>query len=108
METVALTVTKEGAVRFEVQARPRARASRVIAAKGGALVVQLAAPPVDGKANDALIETLAQALGVARRDVVLVRGDTSRLKVIELRGLTRAEVEARLAAAFAASTPRSR
>ena len=104
MATVTLTVTKEGAVRFEVQARPRARASRVSAVKAGVLLVQLAAPPVDGKANDALIETLAQAFGVPRRDVVLVRGDTSRFKVVELRGLTREEVEARLAAAMEAIT----
>jgi uncharacterized protein len=97
MESVALTVTNAGTVRFSVQARPRAKASRVTGVRGGALVVHLAAPPVDGKANDALIEALADALDMPRRDVMLVRGDTARHKVIEVRGVTLAEVEARLA-----------
>ncbi len=93
--------TREGAVRFEVQARPRAKKSRVSAVREGAVVVQLAAPPVDGAANAELIETIAAALGVSRRQVSLVRGDASRTKLVEVRGLTAADVLARLLQAMA-------
>ena len=93
--------TKEGAVRVEVQAKPRARHSRVQSVREGALVVQLAAPPVDGAANEELVTTLASVLGVPRRDVVLVRGDTSRNKMVEVRGLSAQEVGMRLARALA-------
>jgi uncharacterized protein (TIGR00251 family) len=93
--------TREGAVRVEVQAKPRARQSRIASVREGALVVQLAAPPVDGAANEELVTTLAGALGVPRRDVVLVRGDTSRTKMVEVRGLSADEVGVRLARALA-------
>ncbi len=95
-EAPRLTVTREGAVRFEVHARPRARESRVAGVREGALVVQLAAPPVDGAANAELLETIAGALSVPRRTVALVRGDTSRAKLVEVVGLAVDEVRARL------------
>jgi hypothetical protein len=65
-----------------------------------ALVVQLAAPPVDGAANAELVEALAAALSVPRRDVVLVRGESARTKLVEVRGLPVDEVRARLARAM--------
>jgi hypothetical protein len=91
-----LVVTREGAVRFEVLAKPRARTSRVAGVREEALVVQLAAPPVDGAANAELIETLAAALSVPRRDVTLVRGEAARTKLVEVRALGADEVRARL------------
>ncbi len=99
--TPRVSTTTEGAVRFEVHARPRAKQSRVSAVREGAVVVQLAAPPVDGAANAELVETLAAALGVARRQVSLVRGNASRTKLVEVRGLSLEQVAARLAAAMA-------
>ncbi len=101
VEALRLTTTREGAVRFEVHARPRARESGVAGTREGALVVRLAAPPVDGAANAELVVTLASALGVAKRDVELVRGEGSRAKLVEVRGLGAEEVRARLAAAGA-------
>ena len=95
-EAVRLVVTREGAVRFEVRARPRARKSRVAGERDGALVVELAAPPVDGAANSALVEVLAVSLGLARRSVTLVRGETSRTKLVEVEGVTAEDVRARL------------
>lgn len=89
---------KDGAVRLAVHAKPRAKKSRIVGPREGALEVALAAPPVDGAANEELLRTLAKALGVRQRDVVLVRGDTSREKLVEIRGLTAAEVRARLSA----------
>jgi hypothetical protein len=96
MQALKLVVTKEGAVRFEVHAKPRARSSRVAGTREGALVVQLAAPPVDGEANAELVATLAKALEIPRRDVVLVRGESSRTKVVEVCGMDVEEVRARL------------
>jgi uncharacterized protein (TIGR00251 family) len=99
-DALRLTSTRDGAVRIEVQAKPRAKASRVAGVREGALVVQLAAPPVDGAANADLVDTLAEALSVPRRDVALVRGETARAKLVEVRGLGEDEVRARLARAM--------
>ena len=99
-EAVSLVVTREGAVRVEVHARPRARTSRIAGVREGALLVDLAAPPVDGAANAELVQTLAGALSIPRRDVVLVRGDTARTKLVEVRGLGVDEVRARLVQAI--------
>jgi uncharacterized protein (TIGR00251 family) len=94
---LVLTVAKEG-VRFEVHAKPRAKRSALVGVREGALDVAIGAPPVEGAANAELIAFLAGALGVAKRDVVLVRGEGSRTKLVEVRGLTPDEVRARLAA----------
>lgn len=91
-----LVVTREGAVRFEVHAKPRAHASRIVGVRDEALVVQLAAPPVDGAANAELLEFLARTLSVPKRDVALARGEAGRVKLVEVRGLTAEEVLARL------------
>jgi uncharacterized protein (TIGR00251 family) len=59
---------------------------------GGALKVRVAAPPVDDAANRALIEFLAECLGIARRAVRIVAGETSRTKVLEADGVTPEQV----------------
>jgi uncharacterized protein (TIGR00251 family) len=99
-EPLVLVVTREGAVRVEVRAKPRARESRVTGVRAGALVVQLASPPVDGAANADLVATLAAVLGVAKRDVAIVRGEAARDKLVEVRGLAEADVRARLVRAM--------
>ena len=70
-----------------VKATPRASKSEIIGAEADWLRVRLQAPPVDGKANDALIAFLADYFKVPRRDVVLVAGQTSRLKIVRLAGV---------------------
>jgi uncharacterized protein YggU (UPF0235/DUF167 family) len=99
-ERLTLTTTRDGAVRFEVHARPRARRSALAGLRLGGLVVQLAAPPVDGAANEALVALLADVLGVPKRDISLVAGATARAKVVEVRGLAEDEVSARLCQAI--------
>ena len=91
-----LVVTREGAVRFEVHAKPRARKSRIVGVRDEALVVQLAAPPVDGAANAELVELLAKVLSLPKRDVTLARGESGRVKLVEIRGISADEVRARL------------
>lgn len=93
--------TKDGAVMLEIAAKPRASKSRVVGVRGEALAVALAAPPVDGAANEELVMVLARALGVAKSAVAIVRGETSKTKRVAIRGLDEAEVRARLAAAVA-------
>jgi uncharacterized protein (TIGR00251 family) len=70
-----------------VHVQPGASASAVVGEHGDALKIRLAAPPIDGRANAALIEFLARRLGVGRAAVTLVRGQTSRAKQLRVAGL---------------------
>ena len=85
MAEAPATATRDG-VRLTVRVAPKAARSRVLGLADGALKVAVAAPPEDGKANAALIETLAEALGVPRRDVVLAAGAASRRKLVDVAG----------------------
>jgi uncharacterized protein len=62
----------------------------------GALRVRLAAPPVEDAANRALVEFLAELLGVPKRNVVIVRGERGRQKLVHVRGLDADQVRQRL------------
>ena len=79
-----------------VKAIPNAPRSEVVGWLGEALKVKIHAPPVEGRANDALCEFLAETLGIARRRVTLLRGATARKKLIRIAGLTPADVRQRL------------
>jgi uncharacterized protein len=81
-------------VRLQLLVQPRASRSRVLGEHGGALKIALAAPPVDGAANEALVELLADLLGVPRRQVSLVSGQSSRRKTVQVEGVDAARVEA--------------
>jgi hypothetical protein len=70
--------------------------------RDGSLSVKLAAAPVDGAANEALIELLARALDVPKRAIAIVSGHHSRSKRVHISGCTPAALEARLAAALRA------
>jgi len=76
-----------GAVRIPVRAQPRASRSEVAGEHGGALRVRLAAPPVEGAANDELVRLLARVLGVPRSAVRVVAGQRGRTKVVEVEGV---------------------
>lgn len=73
-----------GALLLTVHVQPGARRSEVAGVHGDAIKVRLAAPPIEGRANDELVRFLAQAFGVAQRQVVIVRGETSRRKVVRI------------------------
>ena len=79
-------------VRIAVHVVPRAAVSAVVGLHGDRLKVTLAAPPVDGAANAELVAFFARALGVARRDVELVAGETSRKKTLAIAGVGVAQV----------------
>lgn len=86
-------------VRLAIRAKPRAKTSRVVRAEGVSVDVALAAPPVDGAANDELLRVLAEVLDVPRSAVAIVRGASGKRKVVEVHGVPEADVVARLAAA---------
>jgi uncharacterized protein len=81
---------------LDVRVIPRSPRTRVDGLRGNAILVRLAAPPVDGAANDALLRYLAQSLGVPRRAVRLVSGGKSRDKKIAIAGVDRSTVLATL------------
>lgn len=76
--------------------QPRASRSEVIGWREGSLAVRLTAPPVEGAANKACREFLAEVLGVRRADVELVSGEKSREKRFRVAGLDAAELQARI------------
>ena len=76
-----------GGVSFAVRIVPRASWSEIIGEHGGALRVRLAAPPVEGAANEELIRLLARAVGVPRGGVKIVGGHTGRGKRVRVEGV---------------------
>lgn len=79
-----------------IKAIPNAPRSEVVGWLGEALKVKVHAPPVEGRANEALCEFLAEKLGLPRRAVTVLRGDTSRQKMLRIDGLTLVDVRAKL------------
>ncbi len=88
----------ETVVRLTVKAKPRSSKSRIVRAQGLVLEVALAAPPVDGAANAALLELLADSLSLRGSALRLVLGQASKHKVVEVTGLSADDVASRLAA----------
>lgn len=84
-----LRVTQHGLeVHVTVRAQPRASRDAIVGVHDGALKIAITAPPVDGEANAAITAFLAKKLGVAKRAVRVVRGDSAREKVIAIEGVT--------------------
>ncbi len=75
---------------------PNAARNEVVGFADGVLRVKIAAPPLQGKANKELLAFLSQALGVGKGTLTIIKGHTSRNKVIAINGLSRQEVIGRL------------
>ncbi len=98
MDATSLKVSsREGELWVDVHVKPRAGRSEVRGVREGALEVAVAAPPVDGAANQELVRVLARRLDLPRSAVRLVRGEGSRRKVVALSDLDEAELLRRLA-----------
>ncbi len=88
--------------RIPIRLQPRASSNAVTGERDPgdgtepALVARVTAPPVDGKANAALIKLLAKRLGVAKSKIAIVQGETGRDKILEIEGLSPAEIRQRL------------
>ena len=88
-----------------LRVQPGARRSALLARlASGEWKVAVTASPVEGQANEAVVELVSELLGVKRRQVTLKRGTSSRSKLLEVDGVSAAEAEARLAAALPART----
>jgi len=79
-------------ISFQVRVQPRASRDEVAGEMGGALKVRLRAPAVEDRANEALVELLAELLKTSRSAVSILSGERSRIKRIEIRGVTRQQV----------------
>ncbi len=82
--------------RIAVKVHPRARRSALAGRFGEAWKLDLAAPPVDGKANEECIRFLAELAGVPRSRVRIVTGATGRMKLVEIEGLAQEDLDRRL------------
>jgi uncharacterized protein (TIGR00251 family) len=76
----------EGALTFDVRVAPRASRSELAGEHGGALKVRVAAPPVEGAANEELTRFLSKTFGVAARDVEVISGHASKNKRVSVQG----------------------
>lgn len=83
----------DGAIIFSVRVVTRASKSALAGEQGGALKVRVAAPPVEGAANEELTRMLARAFGVSARSVEILSGAKSKTKVVRVRGATGAQLQ---------------
>ena len=91
-------------MKLSLRVQPGAKRSALLARlASGEWKVAVAAPPLEGRANDAVIELMSELLGVKRSQVSLTRGEASRAKVLEITGITESEAESKLAAALASA-----
>lgn len=79
--------------RVAVKVHPRAKRSRIAGRFGDAWKLDLAAPPVDGRANEECIRFFAELTGLPRAQVRIVTGTTARLKIVEVEGVSQAELD---------------
>jgi uncharacterized protein len=82
----------DGRITLTLHIQPGAKKTEFAGLHGDALKIRLAAPPVDGKANEALLKFLAEVLHLPKSAVILKSGQTSRRKVLEVSGATTASI----------------
>jgi len=97
-----MVTIKESAtgISFAVKVHPRARQNAITGIVGDALKLALTAPPVDGKANQAVTEFFADLFAISRSSVTIASGETSRTKVIRVSGISAEQVRQKLQAAL--------
>ena len=84
-------------MKLKVRVIPNAKKSEFSGCRGGEWVLRLNAPPVDGKANKAALEFIANSLGIARSGVCLISGEKGRHKIFEIVGFQPSDVARKLA-----------
>ena len=82
-----------GTVVFVVRVQPRASKDEIVGEIAGAIKIRLQAPALQGRANDALIEFLAQRLKTPKGAVRILNGERSRIKRVEIRGVTKQQID---------------
>jgi uncharacterized protein (TIGR00251 family) len=89
-------MTGRTAARVEVRLQPKASSNEVTGERNGKITIRVTAPPVDNKANKALVRLVADRLGIPKSRVKIIRGDKGRSKLLEIEGLAENEARARL------------
>jgi uncharacterized protein len=79
---------RDGSVTVDIQVKPRSSREAVGPVQADRLIVAVNAPPVDGKANEAVVRVLAETFGVSRSAVTIVRGETGKKKTVRIAGVT--------------------
>ena len=87
---INFTETENGVI-FGVRVAPRASKSEIVGEVEGNLRVRISAPPVDGAANEEVVRVLAKAFGIAKSNVAILSGQTSKTKRIRITGVTAAQ-----------------
>lgn len=83
----------KGGVRLHLFIQPKSSKNEVVGPHNGELKIKITAPPIDGRANEGLIEFLSDYFDIPKRDVVLVKGETGRHKTVELLGVEEAHAK---------------
>lgn len=78
--------------KIQVHVQPNAKKNEIIQQQDGSLKIKITAPPQEGKANRELIAFLAQKLKIKKNDILLAHGETSKSKLIEVKGLDKSEI----------------
>ncbi|MEJ5297675.1 MAG: DUF167 domain-containing protein [Armatimonadota bacterium] len=91
-----MTRDEAAPVRLTVRVTPRSSRESVAPGADGTVHVRVNAPPAEGQANRAVVEALARALRVPKSNISIVSGETSRTKTVEIRGISRNEIQERL------------
>lgn len=86
-------IEKDGSIIFSIRVVPRASRNQIVGEHSGALKIHLTSPPIDGAANAELVKLLAKQFGVAKSDIEIVAGETSKSKRIKIANLSQSEFE---------------
>jgi len=92
---IPFRATPDG-VSFAIKVQPRAKKNAITGELGDALKLSLTAPPLEGRANQACIDFFAKLLKVSRSSITIASGETSRMKMIRVAGLSSQELQGRL------------
>lgn len=90
-----IEVTKNS-IRLHILIQPKASKNEIVGPHNGMIKIKITAPPVDGRANEGLIEFLSDVLDIPKRDIILAKGETSRNKTVDIYGLDEKTVREKL------------
>jgi hypothetical protein len=84
---------EESGVTIEVQVQPKSSHDEIVGFQDGRIKVKVTAPPEGGKANERLREIIARAFGVSKSSIKIIRGETSRLKILKILGVSQDKLD---------------
>jgi uncharacterized protein (TIGR00251 family) len=84
-----MSASEQSSITLEIHVQPRSSRDEISGFQGGRVKVRVTAPPEGGKANERVREIIAKAFGVAKSEVEILRGETSRLKTIRIHGVSK-------------------